>query len=284
MALKRWRRTWSAIWRILAFVIVGVLPPGLIAVLGARVGIPLDAPAGQFTLELLTLGSVLLVAWLMLRLERTRFSALGLSRSITDSLCGFGVGGLWLSATLALAWLGRALSFRPSRFPVLSQLALLALVTSLNAAMQEILFRGYPYFAFESRLGPQAALIGTTALFIVLHLGAAINSPLALVNLALAGFLFGLLRRRSGNLWFPIGVHSAWNVLLGPALGLAVSGKALGPQGWHLLSLSGSALITGGKFGLEGGLATTASTAIALAVSWRWLRKKNTEGAPERTA
>jgi uncharacterized protein len=62
---------------------------------------------------------------------------------------------------------------------------------------------------------------------------------------------------KSGNLWFPISIHFAWDVLLGPLLGLTESGKTDLGAGWKILNINGPKLYTGGHFGLEGGLIVT---------------------------
>src|SRR5438445_11335622 len=109
-------RAWSATWRSLLFIVVGVLPAGLVPALGPRFGLKLNAPVGQLVLDAATLGSVLFAGWLFLRLERTRFSVLGFPRQhgFERLAVGAGVGSLWLLVTLGAAWLGRGLFLRPS--------------------------------------------------------------------------------------------------------------------------------------------------------------------------
>ena len=45
-----------------------------------------------------------------------------------------------------------------------------------------------------------------------------------MANLILAGVLLALAYERYERLWFPIGIHIAWNVASGPILGYDVSG------------------------------------------------------------
>jgi len=68
----------------------------------------------------------------------------------------------------------------------------------------------------------------------------------------------------AGNLWFPIAIHFAWNFLLGPVLGLTVSGSGHLGLGWKMVVVDGPALFTGGAFGLEGGLVVTMTTAACI--------------------
>jgi hypothetical protein len=43
-------------------------------------------------------------------------------------------------------------------------------------------------------------------------------------------------------LWLPIGIHFAWNSLLGPVLGLTVSGTDQLGVGWRVFQVEGPAL------------------------------------------
>jgi hypothetical protein len=100
-------------------------------------------------------------------------------------------------------------------------------------------------------------------MFALLHYGTAKGAILPLFNLFMAGLLLGYAYLVTGNLWMPIALHFAWNFLLGPVLGLAVSGRSL-TSGTQILSLQGPDSVTGGAFGLEGGLVATFTTAVGL--------------------
>jgi CAAX protease family protein len=118
------------------------------------------------------------------------------------------------------------------------------------AVHEEIAFRGYLFQKLRTwnRAGAIAVM---SVVFAVLHSGNRGVTALAMANLFLAGVLLALAYERFERLWFPIGIHLAWNVLSGPLLGFGVSGYAarstvLRPAG------SGAAWITGGAFGIEG--------------------------------
>jgi hypothetical protein len=56
-------------------------------------------------------------------------------------------------------------------------------------------------------------------------------------------------------LWIPIGIHWAWNFMLGPIFGSSVSGN---PKEYNLIipEISGPYILTGGSNGLEGSIVT----------------------------
>jgi hypothetical protein len=60
----------------------------------------------------------------------------------------------------------------------------------------------------------------------------------------------------------PIAIHFAWNMLLGPVLGLTISGTGALGLGWNVFEVVGPEKFTGGVFGIEGGLIVTLTTAI----------------------
>jgi uncharacterized protein len=117
------------------------------------------------------------------------------------------------------------------------------------AVHEEIVFRGYMFQRIRAWNRPTA--IGATAiLFAALHAGNGGVTAIALVNLTLAGVLLALAYERFGRLWFPIGIHFAWNVLSGPVLGFGVSGYE--SAGTLLRTVaSAPAWATGGTFGIE---------------------------------
>jgi membrane protease YdiL (CAAX protease family) len=125
------------------------------------------------------------------------------------------------------------------------------LVVFVPAAVhEELLFRGYAFQKLH-RWNRIVALLLVALIFAGLHAGNAAVSWLGLANIFLGGILLGLAYERYSRLWFPIGLHLAWNVMSGPILGHEVSGydsmaTVLVERG------TGPLLLTGGDFGIEG--------------------------------
>jgi hypothetical protein len=134
-----------------------------------------------------------------------------------------------------------------------------------NTLTQQLLLCGYIFQTIRARSSFTVALLVSAALFSALHAGAFLGAWLPIVNVFGAGALFCLAYGITGNLWFPIGIHFAWNSLLGPVLGLTVSGTDQLGVGWRVFQVEGPALFSGGAFGLEGGLVVTITTAASLA-------------------
>ena len=168
-----------------------------------------------------------------------------------------GVADLLIIASTALHHV------RSAGFPW-SELAIVYVPAALH---EELLFRGYLFQ--KVRAWRRRFAIGVGAiLFGSLH---TIDRPVALVNLIIAGVLLALAYELFERLWFPIGLHLAWNLASGPILGYGVSGF-LSETSLFAIAGNGRAWLTGGDFGLEGsiwaGMVELAGVFLLL-----WLRK-----------
>lgn len=138
---------------------------------------------------------------------------------------------------------------------------------------EELLFRGYAFQKLRA-WNRHAALWGFALLFALVHARNTAVTGLALLNIFIAGLMLGLAYERYGRLWFPIGIHLAWNVLSGPVLGHEVSGYVL-PQTVFRTTGEGSDWLTGGDFGMEGSILMTVTELAGVA----WLSVERRRGA-----
>ena len=100
------------------------------------------------------------------------------------------------------------------------------------------------------------ALVLSSAVFSILHLGNPNFAVLPFINLLLAGMLLGSAYIYTRNLWFAIALHWFWNWLQGPVLGFEVSGNRF-RESLLTLEASDNVLLNGGSFGFEGSLVCT---------------------------
>lgn len=166
-----------------------------------------------------------------------------------ELLLGTGLG----CVMAVLAWTPAALSGEVHQGG-LGDLGYFLLPMFVNAAGEELLFRGYIFQRGAELLGPVAATLLASILFGLMHAGNPNVTPLGIAVIMLGGIFFALCYLRTGSLWLPIGAHAAWNILLAKVLGLPVSGKEFGDSLLRTTS-HGSEIITGGSFGPEGGIA-----------------------------
>jgi len=194
-------------------------------------------------------------------LEHRRLRDIGFrpTAAIPDGARGFAVGALLLSATMGvLALLGSYTIVGWEPLPpgtTRGGLFLQALVTLFfAAAFEEVLSRGIIFRLFEQALGTWLAVLISAALFAVGHRfnpGATLMSGL---GVAQAGVLLAAVYAATRSLWFPIGLHWAWNVFEGPVWGSPVSGIDMNVLAHAVFP--GPELLTGGSFGVEPGLPT----------------------------
>ena len=76
---------------------------------------------------------------------------------------------------------------------------------------EEFAFRGYWLFSMSRRLRFWPAALFLSAVFGAAHLGNRGESVLGILEVVATGLLFCLMIRRTGNLWFAIGFHAAWD-------------------------------------------------------------------------
>ena len=115
--------------------------------------------------------------------------------------------------------------------------------------------RGYILKNLCESFNKYIALIFSSMVFMLMHIGNPNISVLSVINLFLAGIFLGIYCIHKNNLWFPIGAHFTWNYFQGPIFGFEVSGNKV--KSLFNQNLIGSDIITGGEFGFEGSILLT---------------------------
>lgn len=186
------------------------------------------------------------------------------------------VGSVWgivlITLTFVGIWAFGGLQITQVHFDgdVLKGFAYAMLLFACVAINEELVSRGYIQGLIRTHFGPLIAIVITSILFACLHLGndSILDGPLPLLNLFLAGVLFGVSREVTGGLWVPIGLHFTWNLFQGNVYGFEVSGLVIDDVIIET-TRRGSDFISGGDFGAEGSLITTIILLIAIIVMWR---------------
>jgi membrane protease YdiL (CAAX protease family) len=207
-------------------------------------------------------------------LDRVPFRALGVSFTkgwAKDLALGvlMGAGAVVIAVLFAMAFggLGFTLNTDPS---AIARAALLSfIVFTVGAAFEEILVRGYIFQTFvRSNLAILAILL-TSLIFASGHIGNPDSGYFSFVNTALAGIWLGAAYLKTRTLWLPIGLHFAWNFVLGAIFGIEVSGLKELASAPLLKELDkGPVWLTGGDYGLEGGLACTIALIVVTIAVW----------------
>lgn len=118
------------------------------------------------------------------------------------------------------------------------------------ALFEEFAFRGYALFTLTTGIGFWSAAIISSLLFGFVHHGNPGETWVGAFSVGLVGMLFCLMLRRTGDLWMPIGFHTAWDWGETYFYGTPDSGQ-LAPGHLFNSSFSGPEWLTGGTVGPE---------------------------------
>lgn len=138
----------------------------------------------------------------------------------------------------------------------------------IQGAQEEILTRGYFMMSLSTRLPAIAAILISSFTFSVLHLFNSGFGLLAFVNLVLYGVFLAVYMLKTGNIWGVCAIHSVWNFSQGNLYGMPVSGMNIMETSLFSSSLvEGKEWLSGGAFGPEGGVITSAVSILAIVLT-----------------
>jgi membrane protease YdiL (CAAX protease family) len=258
----RVRRSLRPLWLIAAFYIICLIGLGILETVAGLIGGAKALNTGDALFQWLSLASVALATWIMLRLvEKQPWSTVGLDRAaaappLIIKGAAYGAITIGLTSLLLLAvhmmridqtvpgsWWGAAGGS--------------AIVLLPAAFFEELFIRGYVFAVLRRTAGWRLALISTSVVFGLLHAwnpGADAESILAVT---VAGFFLGAILLATRSLYAAGAAHFAWNWVMSGAMHIAVSGIPSKDPDYRMVE-TGPDWLTGGSWGPEGGLAAVA--------------------------
>lgn len=198
-------------------------------------------------------------------LENLPFRALGLwftKHWLRDLILGslIGAASIGFAVLLAIIFGGMRLELNKAAgtSAIFVTLTVSLVVFFIGALAEEAYFRGYILQTFVRARLAWLAIVGTSLFFAAAHLNNQSADWISTLNTALAGVWFGVAYLKTRNLWFPFAIHFVWNWLQGAFFGLPVSGiTSLTTAPYFQQIETGEKLITGGDYGIEGGIVCT---------------------------
>lgn len=191
---------------------------------------------------------------------------------MTKYLIGYGLGILLIVASGLPIMIFFADSISLTNPLPLMPIFLYFLFFLIQGASEEIFVRGFIFPIIVKHSTPFMAVVTTSGFFAALHLLNPGITLISVVNLFLAGALFGYCVLYFDSLWQACALHSAWNFVQGNILGFKVSGMNVEPL--LTLNLSGNDLFTGGQFGVEGSIFSTIILMIIITILHKGCVKK----------
>lgn len=254
-----------------------------VRILGGLFGWTLNELIGFFPAAALSIfaASALSTLIVVRTFERARFVDVGLvwgPASQRHMLIGVAAGVLPAVAAIVPFILTGYASFQKTSVAgggfALDRFAMVFVLLLFGAIGEELMFRGYAFQIILNIARPYSTILPFAVLFAAAHTGNLHASAMPIANTFLWGIILGYAYVRSGDLWLPIGIHFGWNLAL-PLLGAPLSGFDMPVTGFEL-KWKTLDLISGGAYGPEGGVATTAAAILLLV----WLHRARIEKQP----
>jgi membrane protease YdiL (CAAX protease family) len=246
----------------------------------------MSAPSFVFIGESSQFLLVLLVTWIMSKIERRPISVYGLgdTRKFRHFLAGLAWGVSCLSLLVLILWKSGLLVIDTRLLfgsDVLRYGAIWLLCFLLAGFFEEYFTRGYIQYtltrglagfyrwAFKSRhstaLGFWTSALIFSTLFGLSHRSNPGESPIGLLSAGLIGLILCLSLWRTGSLWWAIGFHASWDWGQSFVYGVGDSGLVIQD---HLLAThpAGKPLLSGGSTGPEGSIFILAVLVLITAI------------------
>ena len=217
----------------------------------------------------LTIFTALLVIVYCRFIERRSIRSMGLVKEKirSDYLVGILVGFVMFSACVIIAYMAGTLEF--NGYVLGNGIGILVLFFIgfiIQGAEEEVMMRGYVMMSMGARYSVLTAVITNSVLFAALHLGNNGVTKLAFINLVLYGAFASVYTLKMDSLWGICAIHTVWNFAQGNIYGISVSGLDMTTSIFSFGLTKEGALINGGTFGLEGGLAVTIVLIISIII------------------
>ncbi len=216
-----------------------------------------------------TVATIVAVALYCFLIERRTPRNMGFSRYhvFSDYLIGMIAGVGTLSAALLIAWLGGSMEYVGMNPNIAwGTLGLFFLGWMIQGFSEEFLCRSYLMMSVGAHHRPWVAVFINAIIFAALHLGNDNISVLAILNLTLYGIVASLYYLRTDSVWGIAAMHSMWNCAQGNLFGIEVSGNAIDDVIWKFQPTGEHLWLSGGSFGLEGGLGVTIVELLSILV------------------
>jgi membrane protease YdiL (CAAX protease family) len=226
---------------------------------------------GLLIVEFIALAASLGAAAIMAHLEGRPFGTFGLPSTGAFGARfwnGFAWGLAMVTATIFLIRLLNGFSFGDLALhgAALAGYGTLWIVVFIAVGFaEEFLFRGYVQYTLADGIGFWPAATVISAVFGAWHLGNTGEDIAGTVSVFVIAMFFCLTLRRTGNLWFAVGLHASFD--WGETFLFSVPNSGLVASG-HLLNSSfhGPVWLTGGTVGPEGSVMAFVVVALAAAI------------------
>jgi membrane protease YdiL (CAAX protease family) len=250
-------------WRLLIYVVLAFGGSAAITVLAQKLFHPQRGQVDAWSLlwqELFGFMVVFGVAMIMSRLERRPLGAYGLpGREAFGAKfwLGFLFGLLEISVLIWLIRVFGGYSFGPIVLPgpQILKMGLLYLVGFIFVGFfEEFLFRGYTLYTLADGIGFWPAALVLSLLFGGAHLMNPGEGRVGAASVVMIALFFCFSRRRTGSLWYAVGLHASFDWGETFLYSVPNSGAVMPGHLSDAVLQAGPKWLTGGTVGPEGSL------------------------------
>lgn len=225
-------------------------------------------PAWIFIISLFaTVGTIAAAIFYCKKFEKRPISSLGIRKNgaVTEYLLGAGIGTLMIGLVYLVAYLTGTVEISVNEY-ISPLIILFFLGYIIQGASEEILVRGYLMISLARDTRIFVAIILSSLFFALMHLGNPNFGLIAFINIILFGVFLGIYVFKRGSLWGACAIHTMWNFVQGNVFGVSVSGLGIMPSFFTTTVSDSKEFISGGAFGLEGGIASTCVLLLGILV------------------
>ena len=145
----------------------------------------------------------------------------------------------------------------------------------LQGTAEELVTRAWLIPQLAKRTNLKVAIIISSSLFTLLHLGNPGITFLSAIDLFLFGVAMSLYLLKTDTIWGIGGIHGAWNFAQGNLFGVLVSGQSSGTSIMKFTPQGNQDWLSGGSFGIEGSIMTSLVLLLLIVYLAYQLKKEN---------
>lgn len=157
---------------------------------------------------------ILAMSLFCIRIEKTSLASMNLvpdMKSMGRFVLGFLIGSMIVGSMLLALFSLTALSLERESSQQLTPFLVAALIYIPLAFMEELLFRGYPFFRLKQLFNIRWVILITAVLFGLYHLNESNSLYSVLLGPGVWGVVFGVAAYLSNSVALPLGIHVAAN-------------------------------------------------------------------------
>ncbi|VSE25649.1 caax amino protease family [Streptococcus pneumoniae] len=145
----------------------------------------------------------------------------------------------------------------------------------LQGTAEELVARAWLIPQLAKRTNLKVAIIISSSLFTLLHLGNPGITFLSAIDLFLFGVAMSLYLLKTDTIWGIGGIHGAWNFAQGNLFGVLVSGQSSGTSIMKFTPQGNQDWLSGGSFGIEGSIVSSIILFLLILYLAYQLKKEN---------